>query len=238
MIHLITYGDDNFKNSRERLYQQAVNCKWFDTITVYSPDDLSPDFKDKYKTILSQSRIGGYGIWRPFIIKKSLDKISDDDILIYLDAGCTINKHGTKRFRNYIDMVSKSNEGALSFQMPHTEKKYTTKELFNYFQIPQDGDIANSGQILDGILIMKKTQNLLHMNNLCLQVLTDNPLLFTDYYNAKQESYFIDNRHEQSIYSLIRKLGNPILLSDETWHTPFGSDESLYYPFWATRIRG
>ena len=47
-------------------------------------------------------------------------------------------------------------------------------------------------------------------------------------------SYFIDNRHEQSILSIIRKMGNPILLTDETWF-PFGSKKSLNYPFWATR---
>ena len=70
MIHLITYGDDNFKNSKKRLEKEAINTGWFDSITVYGPEILDDDFKEKFKHILNQPRIAGYGIWRPYIIKK------------------------------------------------------------------------------------------------------------------------------------------------------------------------
>lgn len=50
-----------------------------------------------------------------------------------------------------------------------------------------------------------------------------------------QQSYFRDNRHEQSVFSVIRKMNNPILIDDTTWFNPFGIPESLNYPFWATR---
>jgi hypothetical protein len=68
-----------------------------------------------------------------------------------------------------------------------------------------------------------------------IKALYDNPLMFTDHYNNNQESYFKDNRHEQSIFSVIRKMHNPILLEDETWFNTFGNEKSLKYPFWATR---
>ena len=73
--------------------------------------------------------------------------------------------------------------------------------------------------------------------NLWIQTLHDNPLLFTDHYNTLQDhSYFKDNRHDQSVFSVIRKMNCPILLEDET-SFEFGSEESLKYPFWATRKR-
>jgi hypothetical protein len=84
---------------------------------------------------------------------------------------------------------------------------------------------------------MKKNENIINMNNIWYNVIYENPLLFTDYYNNNQESYFKDNRHEQSVFSIIRKMNNPILLEDETWFPNFGSEESLKYPFWATRFR-
>ena len=235
MIHFITYGDKNFRNSKIRLCREANNSKWFDTITSYGPEDLDSNFESKFENILKQPRIAGYGIWRPYIIKKKLDEIDYGDILIYLDAGCSINVNGKTRFNEYIEMLNNSDEGIISFQMPHKEKHYTTKEIFNYFDLDMNSDITNSGQILDGILIMKKNEKLININNTCYKVIYDNPLLFTDYYNNNQEVYFKDNRHEQSIYSVIRKMGNPILLGDETWFTPFGNKESLKYPFWATR---
>jgi hypothetical protein len=83
--------------------------------------------------------------------------------------------------------------------------------------------MANSSQIAGGIRIMKKNKNLINLINLESKALYDNPLMFTDHYNNNnQESYFIDNRHEQSIFGIIRKMCNPILLSDETWWKTFG----------------
>jgi hypothetical protein len=87
------------------------------------------------------------------------------------------------------------------------------------------------------IQIIKKNPNSIKLINLWNQVLYDNPLLFTDYYNKNQNLYFRDNRHDQSVFSVIRKMHNPILLNDETWFVQFGSTESLKYPFWATRRR-
>ena len=236
MIHFITYGNHKFKNGKKRLCNEANSSGWFNTITAYGPKDLDDEFTKKFKNILSQSRIGGYGIWRPYIIKKKLNEINDGDILIYLDAGCTINKKGKKRFDEYIEMLNNTEEGIISFQMPHKEKIWTTKEIFNYFKININSDIANSGQILDGILIMKKNKHLIKLNELWLKAVYDNSLLFTDFYNKKnQKPYFKDNRHEQSVFSVIRKMNNPILLKDETWFMPFGNEKSLMYPFWATR---
>lgn len=159
-IHLITYGDNNFTKSKQRINNEAINSRWFDTIELYSPDILDDSFKMKFNDILKEPRIAGYGVWRPYIIKKKLDEINDNDILIYLDAGCSININGKKRFDEYIKMLNNSDKGIISFQMPHTEKQYTTKEIFNYFNIDINSEYANSGQILDGILIMKKNKNL------------------------------------------------------------------------------
>ena len=238
-IHFITYGNDRFKNSKKRLYNEANATGWFDTITSYGPEDLDNDFKEQFKHILEKPRIAGYGIWRPYIIKQKLNEINDNDILIYLDAGCSINANGKNRFNQYIDMLNNSNEGIISFQMRSLlEKIWTTKEIFQYFNVDINGKIANSGQILDGILIMKKNKNVVNITNIWYNVIYNNPLLFTDYYNYKnQKSYFKDNRHEQSIFSVIRKIHGSLVLRDETYFVPFGNDISLQYPFWATRKR-
>ena len=61
--------------------------------------------------------------------------------------------------------------------------------------------------------------------------------LCTDDYNRQQTfSGFVENRHEQSITSLLRKkMGSVVIDGDESWMPPFGTGESIKYPFWATR---
>ena len=241
MIHLITYGDSIYEETKQRLYNQASNLGWFDTITSYSPEDLDEDFKEKFKDILSHPRGGGYWIWKPYIINKHLEMIKDDDILIYLDAGCYINPKGFERFKEYIELLKNNEEACISFQMNHhIEKKWTTKEIFENFNINSDSkDIIESGQIIATVKMFRKCANSINIVSAWLNALHANPLLFTDHYNKnKQCEIFIDNRHDQSICSVLCKLYKTIILEDETYFEDgFGCPKSLKCPFWATRIR-
>ena len=238
MIHLISYGDDNYRDAKKRLEMEALNTGWFDSITVYGPEILDNNFKNKFKEVLSHPRGAGYWIWKNYIIKKKISEINDNDILIYLDAGCSINEKGKKRFNEYIDMLNSSDGGIISFKLSHLEKFYTTKEIFNYFNIDTNGDIANDYQLVGGILIMKKTTKLKNKLDLVYKVYEDNHLLVTDYYNKNQAPYFRENRHDQSIFSIIRKIHKSIELKDETYFGERGDIRNpVNYPFWALRLK-
>ena len=236
--HFITYGNKMYNNSKKRLREESSNSGWFDTITICGPENLSEEFKHEFDDILKKPRGAGYWIWKFDIIKQQLTKLANNDILIYMDAGCTININGKTRFNEYIEMLNNSNESIISFEMNHLEKHYTNKELFHHFNMNVNDNNGNSGQIVGGILIMKNTENMKKIIDDCINVLRTDHLLVTDHYNKmEQSSEFKDNRHDQSILSLVRKKHGSILLTDETWFTPFGNKESMKYPFWATRKR-
>lgn len=241
MIHFITYGDSDYNETKKRLHEQAVSLGWFDTVTSYGSDDLDNDFKEKLKSILDQPRGGGYWIWKPYIINKHLEKINDSDILIYLDAGCYINPNGHERFKEYIDILKKSEEGCISFQMSKLpELCWTVKEIFEYFNIHNNSmDIIASGQIMATVRMFKKNANSINIVSAWLDTLYQNPLLFTDHYNKiNQCKYFIDNRHDQSIISILSKLYKTIVIEDETYFEEgFSSKKASMCPFWATRLR-
>jgi hypothetical protein len=238
-IQFITYGNELYNNSKKRLREESINSGWFDTINIYGPDNLSEEFKSEFKDILEKPRGGGYWIWKFDIIKQQLTKLANNDILIYMDAGCTINTNGKTRFNEYIDMLNNSNESIISFQMHHLpERNFTTKEIFQYFKVDLNSDYCTSGQIVGGILIMKNTEKMMKIIDECINVLRKDHLLVTDYYNKrKQYGGFRDNRHDQSILSLVRKKHGSIILNDETFCIPWGCEESLRFPFWATRYK-
>ena len=254
-IHFITYGNERFSKSKERLVIEAKEFNEFASICTYGPEDLQLDFVNNYKNILEQQRGGGFWIWRPIILNDALKYINENDYLVYLDAGCKLNKEGKERFQEYISLLNNSEYGILSFQMsgakgPGTlapEKVWTIKEIFEHFEIDVNNviennisNIANSGQYLGGVLILKKNEHLKKYMEIYTRTILENPLLCTDFYNNnnRQISEFSDNRHEQSISSILRKIhGSVVIDGDETWMVPFGEEESLKYPFWAMRIR-
>ena len=126
-IHFISYGDENFVKSKKRIYNEALNTNWFDSVTIYGPNNLDDTFKNNFSNILEMKRLGGYAIWKPYIIKKKLNEISENDILVYADCGCTINIKGSRRFFDYINMLNDSDSGIISFQNTHWfENQYTT----------------------------------------------------------------------------------------------------------------
>lgn len=237
-IHLISYGNNVYKRAKKRLQIQGENLGWFKTIKIYSPEDLTEEFSTKYNDILSARKGGGYWIWKIDIIEQRLKELNDNDFLIYIDAGCTINPGGKKRFQEYLEMLSNSDYGIISFDLGLAEKNWTTKEIFDYFELDLDSEITNSGQYHATVLIMKKNKHLLEYLSEMKKILEKDRLLFTDYYNKNQESFFKDNRHDQSISSIIRKkIGSLVIDKDETFFSVFGKGESVKYPFWATRIK-
>lgn len=245
-IHFITYGNGNFEKAKKRIIKEAENTKWFHSIKGYGMADLPLAFKNKYHRIIyprqedidadSKYAAAQYYIWKPCIISRKLSEMNEGEYLVYCDAGCTINKNGEKRFYEYIDLLSKSDFGIITFGRGagSPERTWTTKEIFEFFSVDINSNIAKSPSYQACLLIMKKNQHALTIINKWMDTLDKDRNLFTNYYK-NQENYFKDYRHDQSILSVICKLEGSIEIDkNETWGKPF-EIKCKNYPFWATR---
>ena len=257
--HFISYGDKNFKKSVLRIEREAKDFNSFKSIEVFKNKDFyDKDFLKKYKKVIKQKKLSGYGIWKYYLINKKINEINNDEFLIYCDAGCTINLKGKDRYYEYLDMLSESDLGIISFPIrnhadedykdnPTLEKIWTTKEIFDYFKIGINDPIANSPQILSGILIIKKNNHIKEILSEYKKVLEYDQNLITDYYNLQnQYDFFKENRHDQSIWSVLRKVyGSYNLDVDESFFyyvkeedkIDYDDPDKWKYPFWATRIK-
>ena len=236
-LHLISYGDKKFIKAKHRIYNEAFNTHWFYSIKCYGLEDLSVSFRKEFKSILTMKRGGGYWIWKFDIILNKLDEINDGEFLIYVDSGCSVNANGTKRLEEYIEMIKNSKNKIISFQMDHQENIWTTKQVFDSFGISENDLIETSGQYVGGILIMQKCDAVINIFKNCLNKIRKDPLIITDYYNSNQTKCFKDNRHDQSILSVARKIHGSIVIPDETYSLDFNSETMQKIPFLATRFR-
>lgn len=240
MLHFISYGDDKYSGAKKRIYLQAIQTNWFHSIRIYGPEMLEKNFVNTFKNILAMPRGGGYWIWKINIIIQELKKMNENDILIYCDAGCHINNNGKVRFNEYIEMLQNSDKHMIAFKLDHIENKWTTQQIFDTLKIHRNSEIANSGQLMATIMIMKKTEHTINLFKQALELLMINPLLITDHYNNNNQiKIFKDNRHDQSILSLLRKMSinNTIILPDETYYQDFNSKRAKSFPFLSTRSR-
>ena len=235
ILHFISYGNEKYVKAKHRIYNEAFNTNWFSSIKCCGKEDLSNSFRKEFKSILSMKRGGGYWIWKFDIILNKLERINNGEFLIYVDSGCTVNANGAKRLEEYIEMIKNNKSKIISFQMCHQENAWATKQIFDSFGIPENDPIEISGQYIGGIIIMQKCEDVINIFKDCLDKIRKDPLIITNHYNKNQRLCFIDNRHDQSILSVARKIHGSIVIPDETYSVDFNSETMQKIPFLATR---
>jgi hypothetical protein len=84
---------------------------------------------------------------------------------------------------------------------------------------------------------MKNCKQTIDIFNHCLHILKQDKYVISDHYNNhNQINGFKENRHDQSILSVVRKLHKPsIIYNDNTQVSESNSHKSII-PFLATRI--
>lgn len=239
-MYFITYGSNDFRIAKKHLLKLANNSGLFKESVGFGVKDLPKEFQKKFKAILKFKRGGGYWIWKHEIINNFLNQINYDDIVIYSDAGSTFNIKGKKRLFEYIEMLNDSDYGTfiIDNESQNLEYQWTIKELFEYFQIDKNSKEYSSVQKEATHLIFKKNDHSMSFLQKYKEVLDYDPWLITDKYNHKKQSKsFIENRWDQSIFSLLGKTLGCVSIENET-HFKLKPEEQYDYPFLAVRRHG
>lgn len=201
MIISITYGDEKFKRAKKFNCRMALK-NGADKAIAYGPKDISYEYKKRNEHIWTQSRGGGYWIWKPYIINKSMQEMGSDDYLIYSDAGAIF----VNSVHYLIDAMEKEDTDLMVFSLTHPEKKYTKRDAFILMGCDEI-EYTETPQILATYIVLKKTKRTEKIMQEYLQYVQDARII-TDMPNQMgEENYpeFVENRHDQSCLSLICK---------------------------------
>ena len=236
-IHFLTYGNNDYFIQRHHLRSVAESSGFFKTTKALSFNDLDRDFKKKYYDILKFKKGGGYWIWKHHVIQNTLKQLSENDLLVWSDAGSSFNYFAKEKFEEYVELLNSSSENNLRFKMLYKENEWTSRELFNYFSVSPESSIGTSGQYHATHMIFKKDKNLEEYFYKYKKLLNEDPFLITDKYQNNQISNFKENRHDQSIFSLLSKtLGCVEVSRDEACSSEI-LDDQHNYPFLSTRTK-
>jgi hypothetical protein len=179
------------------------------TIRIYTPEDLSPEFKAAVGSVLNEERGGGYWVWKSYIINDMLNKLNEDDILLYADAGCTLQPKGVPRLKEYVEMISKaSGKSIIGMRLPFPERLWTSSAIFEHFGLTPEDERWTTNQLLGGVSMYRKCKESLEFVSAWLKKAMEHPRLFTDENNEESKVKnpgFTQNRHDQSVFSILLK---------------------------------
>jgi hypothetical protein len=200
-------GNENFLKAVDRLTNQAKQTNLFDNVIGYTDEYLRNDkeFWEKHSNfILSNPRGYGYWIWKPYIIKKTLEQMTDGDKLLYLDCGCEIHILKKNIIKEKLDLVKKNSIISTNTLI---EKEWNKMDLIIKLGVLDD-KYLNSRQKQAGVnlyFVCDKIRNFVNeWYELCC-----------DYHNIdntpsvnKNFDCFKEHRNDQSVFSLLGKKYN------------------------------
>jgi hypothetical protein len=260
-IHFVTFGTENpewqvgsFLKTKQRLADQAKRSGWFDKIFVYGENDTRRQkfWTGQHSIENERAATSGNNVywvgtmwWKPNIVKKALDEIDRDEILVYMDAGCAINLKASKRFYEYIDLANKG-PGLVCFGGPKhkndefpNERTHTKRDLLVFLNI--DETVLGTVQFASGVLIIKK-------NNFTIKFIDDWCMLCNiDHFINEDVSFypehkeFVSHKNDQSILSCLAKkhydLLNDYIIDINEFASDRSKDPKFKFPFKAMRMR-
>ena len=204
-------GSADFIKAGKRLINQVEKLKVFDETKLYTDTDLKNDseFWGKHKDFIEKnssegSRGYGYWIWKPYIIKKSMETMKDGDILMYADCGSTM----TKNKRNIISAFNIVKKDYILASKHHTlEKQYHKMDLIVLLGMKNSKHIETQQRqaTAEMFFVCDKTRKLVNeWYNICCNyhMIDDTPSIEPNLPGN------IEHRHDQSVFSLLTKKYN------------------------------
>ena len=240
-VKFISYADGNMSYSLKRIGRQARRLGIFDEVILYTPEMLPQYVLDS--PLMQYRRGGGYWSWKPAIILDALQKSDEGDIVVYVDAGCTLRKGS--EWNLFIRLLQRYDTVCFQYDeaQPQWERwgsksaklKYWTKEsTLKYFQERfHDEGLGEFPHIMGGILFVKNKDNSFLKD--WMDITLHHPELIIDPTPeeiARQPEGFAGHRHDQSVITPLA-LHNPSVII-----MPEIMEKEEYHSFiWASRIR-
>jgi hypothetical protein len=198
--------DHKYYQGALRLVNTVKKVELFDEIKIITEIDLQKDtiFWKKHGDFIEKNKHIGYGywLWKPYIIKMCLAELNDGDILFYLDCDCLL--HDNKQLiSQYFDIIKTD---YIIGSLTNIEKYWTKMDIIQYLDIT-DNKYLETEQRQGGtnmFYVCDQVNNLVDewYKTACNYNLIDDSIII------KNIPSFKNNRHDQSIFSLLSKKHN------------------------------
>ena len=194
---LISYADEAYYKAQE-LQTRTAKIAGFSEVIEYGPEDIEDTFRKEHKDIFDIKRGNGLWLWKPYLIKKTLDEMEDGDILFYCDSGACF-------FRRIEGILSKLEMQDIWVSvLPLKEKQFTKKDTFKLLDC-NTAYYKETAQISGTFCAFRKSKQSIEFVNEWLYWCCCIKALETPVNREKEEDFFYAHREDQSILSLLIK---------------------------------
>jgi hypothetical protein len=209
-VVLLSYADDRFghKGAKFRQSQQAMSDSAFaygiDTVFSWNWEMLASTelYQDHREYLERPYHLNGF-VFKPYIVWRALETLSEGDILIYYDSG-NGEHHIGRSVKPLVEMCI-ANGGTLIPQWGETNQKWTKRDCF-YFMELDDSECHKATAMMATWFVLEKNAFTMKFVREYLRYTLDERI--ASYENARVCGLpdlpgFVENRGDQSVLSLL-----------------------------------
>jgi hypothetical protein len=228
MIYVINFADEKFETQRKYNSMTALKIGKCDKVIEYSLEDIDKKYQSKFKHIFSYERGAGLWLWKPYIILNALNRVNENDYILYCDSGAFF----CNKIQNLADVIEQNNIFMLTFEIPLIERQFTKKETFHLMNTTG----YNTNQRLTGYILLKKCKDAVDFVSIWQKYMEDERILSYKKFipDIKEFEDFYEHRDDQSVFSLlchkfnIPAFRDPSQYGDRPWM--YASSEYSFVP--------
>ena len=208
---LVNYADKSFSASQKLNSKSALEVGGFDEVFSFAPEDIDAVFFKENKKLLSEFRGNGYWLWKPYFILRVLEEARDGDWVFYCDSGAFF----VDNIDHLIACAERASQDVLVFEIPYIEKEWTKRDAFILMGCDSSKYI-DTLQRCSGFVLFRKSKLSIAFAEQWLEYQKDKRIVSDDNNVLGKENYegFQENRHDQTVLSLLSKKYNLIGLRD------------------------
>jgi hypothetical protein len=234
--HLLSFANRRYRGSLSRIRREAKVMKRFTSIHAVDERWLAPEYWQQHGETVRRHRRGfGLWTWKPYAIRRHLEQLPAGDMLVYCDAGCSLNAEGRPRLDEYFAIAAGHPTGVLAFTLDGRVGQWTKRATLVAFNADDSAMRAREMVAATALVfrVAPETLDLVRewetrMRNVSL--IDDSPS------PQGEHPEFRGHRHDQSIFTLLAYERALQRIPDETW---FGDewDGFRQFPIHARRWR-
>jgi len=234
--HLLSFASRRYAGSLARLRAEAAAVGRFTSVRTLDERSLSASYwLEHAETVRRHPR--GYGLWtwKPHVIGQRLADLPAGELLLYCDAGCSLNAEGLPRLEEYLALAADHPAGLLGFSLDGSAIRWIKRRALVAFGC-DTADFHRLPMIMAGALVLRSSPAASAFVAEWAARMADLSLVDDSPSPGGEHPEFRGHRHDQSIFTILAHQRGVATISDETWW-PGEWDAKRAFPIHARRWR-
>lgn len=215
--HLVSFADRRYRGSLARLRGEAAALGRFATVRTLDERDLGAGYLARHGDTPRRHRRGfGLWTWKPAVIAATLADVPVGDLVVYCDAGCSLNAEGRPRLDDYLALAAGHPTGVLAFALDGTVGQWCKRAALAACDCDRPA-ARRLPMISATCLVLRSGVAARELVAAWWERMADLRLVDDSPSPGGEHPEFRAHRHDQSLFTLLAHPAAVLSIPDETW---------------------